>query len=371
MPKPIVNACPLQKNQRRRRMTPRKNTTVKKPTVQKSENIALNKKTSQPVVETAAVAVLEPSQEKKYKNCDIFMCGANASEESDILEELRSIFERTNNTSRSSRFTRIGVESSNAFALIVKGYRENRIVIKVPRRKNGTVDSLRYEYITGCHIRKTMCKLLPNFMKAYGYVHKYDDEYLILQRVLPGTSFRELIGPTGPKEYCTMRSPILQSLVLQTLCALQMAQGMIGFVHYDLHFGNVLVKKDLGVGSSIEYNYYDRRQKKRSISVPVYDGQVAVIIDYGRARTNESAKHLYANKQLFRPYKFLLKAKHKSVDIRVFDSAVDTRRFCTILTKHTDFEYDDGLMDIIEPHDVIKYILRHYVAARQRIAPMA
>ena len=291
------------------------------------------------------------------------MCGSNAEEET-ILDELRKIFERTSTTSRSSRFTQIGVDSHNAFALIVKGYRENRIVIKVPRRKNGTVDSLRYEYITGCHIRKTMCKLLPNFMKAYGYVHKYDDEYLILQRVLPGTSFRELIGPTGPKEYRTMRSPILQSLVLQTLCALQMAQGMIGFVHYDLHFGNVLVKHDTSVGSSITYTYFDRKKKKRTVLVPVYSGLVSVIIDYGRARTDESAKHLYANKQLFRPYKFLLKAKHRSVDIREFDSAVDTRRFCSILTKHSDFEYEDGITEILEPHDVIKYILRRYVTKR-------
>ena len=74
--------------------------------------------------------------------------------EKDMMRELRDIFERT-----TGKYTRIGIESANAYALIVKGYRENRIVIKIPRKKDGTDDSLKYEYIAECYIRKHYAKI--------------------------------------------------------------------------------------------------------------------------------------------------------------------------------------------------------------------
>lgn len=302
------------------------------------------------------------TNEKRYKNCEIFMCGGDINrDEKDLMTELRNIFERS-----TSKYTRIGVESSNAYALIVKGYRENRIVIKIPRKKDGTVDSLRYEYVAGCHIRKTLCKMLPNFMKVYGYVHKHNDEYLILQRVLPGTSLRELVcsppqasSSSSLSEYKTMFSPVLQSLVLQVLCSLQVAQNEIGFVHYDLHFGNVLVKRDTNVGQSILYRYVDRRGKNHNMKIPVLRGQIAVIIDYGRTRTDESSKFLYENDQFFKPYKFLLKPKYNRIDIRQFNGVYDAKRFCSILQKYVpDFDYD--ITEIREPHDAIKHVLTSY-----------
>ena len=296
----------------------------------------------------------KPVQEKRYKNCDIFMYDGNITKnERELMQQLKNIFERS-----TSRYTRIGVELSNAYALIIKGYRENRIVIKIPRKKDGTVDSLKYEYIAGCHIRKTLCKHLPNFMKVYGYVHKHDDEYLILQRVLPGLSLRELVcTPDMYTEYKSIHSPILCSLVLQVLCALQIAQNTIQFVHYDLHFGNIVIKKDPKCAPVIVYRYNDRRNKKHVIRVPVYHNTIAVIIDYGRSHTSEGSMFLYNNDCYFKPYKFLLKPKYNNVDIRSFNSAYDTKRFCSILQKYiSDVEYD--VSEFLEPHDAIKYFLK-------------
>lgn len=294
----------------------------------------------------------------KHKNCEIFMCqtdGTLNAQDRTMMKELHDIFSRS-----SSRYTRIGVESHNAYALIVKGYKENRIVIKIPRKKDGTVDSLKYEYITGCDVRKQLCRVLPNFMKVYGYVHKNDDEYLILQRILPGTSFRELIcDPDAKTEYRSIYSPFLQSLVLQTLAALQVAQERIGFVHYDLHFGNIVIKKVPRRTFSLVYKYKDRFGKKKVTRVPVYNGHVAVIIDFGRSRTHQASQFLYDNDEFFKPYRFLLKPKYNRTDIRTFDPIYDAKRFCSILTKYVhDFDYDAN--DINEPHDVIRYIKQHY-----------
>ena len=303
--------------------------------------------------EVALVAVPQ-QEEKRYKNCDIFMFGKEMNQsEKDMMRELRDIFERT-----TSKYTRIGIESANAYALIVKGYHENRIVIKIPRKKDGTVDSLKYEYIAGCHIRKTLCKDLPNFMKVYGYIHKFNDEYLILQRVLPGITLRELVCAPAQQSnmYNSIRSPFLNSLVLQTLCALQVAQNKIDFVHYDLHFGNILIKDEPKKNNVICYKYFDRRGKNHTVRVPVYNNQIAVIIDYGRTHTTKAADFLYKNDDCFQPYKFLLKPKYNCLDIRLFNQIYDTRRFCSILQKYvSDFDFD--VTEISEPHDAIKYVL--------------
>lgn len=300
--------------------------------------------------------------EKRYKNSEIFMCkevnGQIEKDEKQVIKKLKNIFDHTTK----NKYTQIGVHSNNAYAMIVKGYMEHRIVIKIPRTKldGGMVDSLRYEYIVGCHIRRTLCRYLPNFMKVYGYVHKRDNEYLIMQRILPGISLRELICVSPKLEFRSIRSPVLRSLILQVLCSIAVGQNMIEFVHYDLHFGNVVIRTDDTSRSlnEIMYIYKDRKGNEHKVTIPIYNGRIAIIIDFGRTHTTDGSTFLYNNPRFFKPYEFLLKPKYNGgTDIRLPDFKYDTYRFCSILAKYVkDFKID--LDTINEPHDAIKYLSR-------------
>ena len=99
------------------------------------------------------------------KNCEIFMCDMNeeidGKKEKKLMRELEQIFQNTKSVNK----TKIGAESMNAYALILNGYHDNRIVIKIPRKKDGSVDSLKYEYSVGCHIRKSLCKCMDTYIK--------------------------------------------------------------------------------------------------------------------------------------------------------------------------------------------------------------
>ena len=91
------------------------------------------------------------------KNCDIIMCRDKYNRQDEnvlerkVLSDLCNIF--TKHPHLKDNGVRIGIQSSNAFAYILNGFHENRIVIKIP--KNGKVDSLKYEYFIGCDIRNT------------------------------------------------------------------------------------------------------------------------------------------------------------------------------------------------------------------------
>jgi len=298
------------------------------------------------------------------KNCEIFMCDMNekidGKNEQKLMKELERIFQNTKSVSK----TRIGAESMNAFALILNGYHDNRIVIKIPRKTDGSVDSLKYEYSVGCHIRKTLCKNIPNFMKVYGYIHKNNSEYLILQRVLPGKTLRELVKDSPSPKFNSMNSKELMSIILQTLCSVQVAQNAINFTHYDLHFGNVIIKEDKESPKEIKYTYTDKKNVSHTVTVPVYENRIAVIIDYGRTHTSKSPSFFKKNPECFKPYKFLTDKKRMTniVDIRTFDPEYDTKRFCKILQNYLknthDFKFD-FFEDIDEPHDVIVRLIDH------------
>jgi len=346
---------------------PKSNNLHKAPTVSKPPRPPVkntNKVVKQPMPVVVPSTSLQKTNKRKskedlkkrHKNCEIFICASSTgklkSKETEMMNELKILFERVPST---DDYNRIGVNSSNAYALILKNYKDNKIVIKIPRKTDGTVDSLKYEYIVGCHIRRTLCKELPNFMKVYGYIyHKDSNEYLILQRIFPGTSLREIIcfGPS-----VSVNDPFIKSLVLQVLCALQIAQNRIKFTHYDLHLGNIVVKEDERYkekGSRISYTYKDRNKKDHIVHVPVINGQISVIIDYGRTHTDYGGTFLRNNKELFKPYVFL-KNKHDT-DIRNFDRMYDVKRFVSILKKYIP---DSAFIDtnVHEPHDIIKQLV--------------
>ena len=299
------------------------------------------------------------------KNCDIIMCRDKTNRQDEnvlerkVLSDLCNIF--TRHPHLKDKGVRIGIQSSNAFAYILNGFHENRIVIKIP--KNGKVDSLKYEYFIGCDIRKRLYKKIPNFMKMYGYIRKNNNEYLIIERVLPGITLRELTKPNDKcaPMYNSIKTEGLKSLVLQVLCAIQTAQNLIGFVHYDLHFGNILIKKIHNAPEFIHYRY-KHRNGVCTVNVPIVDNNIAVIIDYGRSHTSKSTKFFTKNPKLFKTYEWLTDKKRSKnvVDIRQFDRLYDTKKFCRILANYIhDFKFNDK--NIKEPHDIVVQLVNKKV----------
>lgn len=261
------------------------------------------------------------NNKRKYKNCVIHIHDDNKEN----VEILKDIKEDLFNDALT--LTRIGVESSNAYAMIAKGYKYDKLVIKTPRKKNGTVDSLKYEYIVGQDIRNHLIPYCPNFAKIYGYAHKGTNEYLIIERILPGLSFRE---------YFEKNNKIFDnkalSLCLQVVYALQLANTRMPFTHYDLHFGNVLIRQPTKQPlTSITYAY-KHKGVPTTATVPIYDNHVSVIIDYGRSYTEPSTKSYFDEEtSRFKPYKFLLK---HGIDVRKHSKTYDIQRFCSVLLRY-------------------------------------
>ena len=306
------------------------------------------------------------NKKAENKNCVVLMNGfGKATHVDKVMRNLEQIFVNSSIVNKNNTITKNTKNIKNPITLIKEGYKDNRIVIKRPKRNDGSVDSLHYEYIIGCHVRKSLCKMLPNFMKVYGYINKDNDEYLLLQRIKPGTTLRELVKDKPVPEFSSIRSMDLLSIVLQILCALQVAQNVIDFVHYDLHFGNIIIKEDKDSPQNIIYTYNDKHNTKHQLKIPVYKNRIGVIIDYGRAHTSKSEDFFNKNEQCFEPYKFLLDKKRipNTVDIRTFDGIYDTKRFCKILDTYLDDPdsfSEDLYMNIEEPHDVIKKLIKKF-----------
>ena len=287
------------------------------------------------------------------KNCEIYMYNKNTgllNSELKLMNELKNIFKNKNDT---------------IYGSIYNGYKDDRVVIKTPKKKDGSVDSLKYEYTMGCQIRKHLCDRIPNFMKVLGYIKKEKQEYLIVERIIPANTLRELIKEKPDINYCSIKSKQLLSIVLQILCSVQMAQNVLDFVHYDLHFGNIVITQDKNAPENLVYKYNDRNKKPHSVTVPVIDKNIAVIIDYGRVHTLKSEKFFFQNPECFQPYKFLTDKKRMSniVDIRKFDSIYDIKRFCRILETYLNRpkEFSGNIYnDIREPHDLIKRIIKKF-----------
>ena len=183
-------------------------------------------------------------------------------------------------------------------------------------------------------------------MQVYGYIHKNNNEYLILQRVLPGKTLREMVKDSPSPKFNSINSKELLSIILQTLCSVQVAQNKVRFTHYDLHFGNIIIKEDKDAPKEIKYVYTDKNNVSHTVTVPIYDNRIAVIIDYGRTHTSKSPKFFQNNPECFKPYKFLTDKKlmENIIEICTFNLEYDTKRFCKILQNYlkntNDFKFD-------------------------------
>ena len=72
-------------------------------------------------------------------------------------------------------------------------------------------------------------------------------------------TLRELVKENPLPQFKSIRCKELMSIVLQTLCSIQVAQNVVDFTHYDLHFGNIVIREDDNSPKEIKYTYHDRK----------------------------------------------------------------------------------------------------------------
>lgn len=165
----------------------------------------------------------------------------------------------------------------------------NLFVIKTPRDAN--FDVLIHEATIGLYCTNVLRKYVPNFMYVYGitkcsplvlndtkpvswctYNDDNDTSYLILENVVNSVSLTSFV-----KQKDILAKDIIV-IFIQIINALNVAYNMYGFTHYDLHSGNVLIKK---FSSDLAIPYYNNNMEIIGYISTQY---VPVIIDYGSSR---------------------------------------------------------------------------------------
>lgn len=336
------------------------------------------------------------------KNCEVFM---HKQDDNDIELE-----DNINYILNPDNHRVIGDESSNAYALLIDGYKQDNVVIKIPRKNinNTPVDSLEYEYLVGIYLKNHIDKQCVNFQKVYGYINykcteeeininkhtsnkqkqvktskkentaekKIPEEYLAIERIKPGISFRQYFDPDNfiTDEKLKRNPPpkkmnsLVKSLLLQVFCSLAYAESCCDYVHYDLHFGNVLIRSlldnsvhtvindtELIQTGYINYTFYtDMKTKEQLITyqVPIINHYVSTIIDYGRSHVAISSSIFDDNPNLFEPYKFLLK---NNTDISKFRIKADIHKFSANIIKfiHDKDDKDIKIPEFDNMYDII------------------
>jgi hypothetical protein len=178
----------------------------------------------------------------------------------------------------------IGADSIEGYALAASlSESSNLFVIKAPR--NPKNDELAHEAVVGFYALNKLRQVLPNYMYVYGYTTCSppaikDKElltwcsssnpgvsYLITENIRDSVSIGDFIRDpnTTPDDFI--------AVFLQLINALNLAYNNYKYTHYDLHYGNIMVRK---YNKIIAIPYY--RGKFRGYIVSRY---VPYIIDYG------------------------------------------------------------------------------------------
>lgn len=164
----------------------------------------------------------------------------------------------------------------------------NMFVMKVPQ--NPENDELAHEALVGLYGLNKLRHILPNFMYIYGYA-KCSPPFLDHNEILtwcsssnPPVSYliMENIRDSVPmREF--VRDPNVTALDVlvvwnQIENALNLAHKKYGYTHYDLHYGNILVRKYRNL---VAIPFLGKRNEVIGYIVTKY---VPYIIDYGYSR---------------------------------------------------------------------------------------
>lgn len=199
-----------------------------------------------------------------------------------------------NNTFKVVKF--IEQKSSNGLIYVVKLKKSkskySKLLIKI--QKSELADPASYEYYIGLTLNILRGMGAPNFGLVYGRFNcgfnpkakticdkNYQDKTYVLYEYITSLSdktitlYDYIISEKVSKE---RKNPNLVNILIMLMISLQKAQDTMGFTHYDLHLGNVLL-----VQLNKTYNFvYEHNGKKYNIVLDYFP----FIIDYGRSYVN-------------------------------------------------------------------------------------
>lgn len=127
----------------------------------------------------------------------------------------------------------------------------------------------------------------PGIPRLHAWGH-FGDCYLF-QTDIAGCDYKAWLksGPHRPEQY--------KSALYQILGSLAMLQEKFGLVHYDLHWGNVLV--DEALDECYHYSFWQRQECLGIFEVPTY-GKRFTLCDFGLSEMHGRAPHTRATKKL-------------------------------------------------------------------------
>jgi hypothetical protein len=181
------------------------------------------------------------------------------------------------------------IKKSDTTVYITELQLRETIILKV------SFSDLSVEFAIGFYFLNSLRSIIPNFMQTYALFScgNYEDgkictttrrqtQFLALERVESDVDIKNYVATSSIND--------VYLLLLQIILAIRTANRKFGFTHYDLHVGNILLKKV--PPTEITYD-------ETSIVVDC----IAVIIDYGRSRVQVDKSHylwwssgLYSNK---------------------------------------------------------------------------
>jgi hypothetical protein len=139
-------------------------------------------------------------------------------------------------------------------------------------------DNTLYEYFIGTRALNNLREYIPNFCYTFGLFrceafskHKKICEkggninYVVYERI-PGKTLGDFISNNLSRK--------LTGYILQIILALQVAYEKYGYTHYDLHYGNIMLRK-LDKPTDLEYHVGGKKY------VVLQTDAIATIIDYG------------------------------------------------------------------------------------------
>jgi len=180
-------------------------------------------------------------------------------------------------------------ETSQGYALL-SGFKtkDDLFILKTTRDStdNSANFNTLYEYFIGTYGLNSLRTFIPNFCYTLGVfkcepltIEKKDktidkemcknkgDKYYVIYERIPGTSLFDYFK----KKRFNLTT--VMSYLMQICFSLQVAYEKIGFVHYDLHPGNIILRP-LDHPIDIEYNI-------GGVTYRVHTDAIATIIDYG------------------------------------------------------------------------------------------
>jgi hypothetical protein len=183
----------------------------------------------------------------------------------------------------------IGQESIEGYALRTSLTTDtNLFVMKAPR--NPRNDDLVHEALVGFYAMNKLSHILPNYMRVYGYTKCSPPairnkeavtwcssstpavSYLITENIRDGPTIKEFMKDPNTTVFDFL------AVFYQLINALNIAYKYYGYTHYDLHAGNVIIRK---YSRLIAIPFFGTNDKPIGYIATVY---VPYIIDYGFSR---------------------------------------------------------------------------------------